>query len=426
MEETTSNTKGYGLKALLKIANFRYLWFGQIVSDLGDSMTNLALLLLVNDMTGSIAALATMAIILALPNLTVGLVAGVIIDRIDRKRLMMLSDCLRGIFVLGFILVYFSNKIWILYLLGFIQSSIATFFNPARSALVPNLIPKEALLSANSISQVSRIIFGLLGTGLAGFVIGQGRQYWQIFAIDAITFYISFMLISLIHHTHQERENMPSITARHVLSELGEGLKLTFSNRMLLGAVVAFAITMLGLGAVNILMVPLIVNDLKVSETWFAGIEFSQTAGLILSGTMVATLSARLKPTSILTLGIILLGIDVAFLSRAVSVWNILLILFFAGAFVAPVQAAGATIIQTLVPDKVRGRTGSASNAVITSSQLISMGLAGALADLVGVRSVFVFGGVMVSLAGFAAWMIFRGITYEDSGEQPASISGGN
>ena len=410
MEQHPNPETSFGFKDLLKVVNFRYLWLGQVVSDLGNSMTNLALLLLVNRLTGSTAALATMAIVLALPSLTVGLLAGVIVDRSDRKRLMILSDLLRGFFVLGFTLVDTPDKIWILYVFGFVQSSIATFFNPARNALIPNIVPKEGLLSANSISQVSRIIFGLLGTGLAGFIIGQSGQYWQVFTIDSLTFFISMMLIARIRYDLPSGVGKESMSAGRVMRELGEGLKLTFSNRILSGAIVAFAVTMLGLGAVNVLLVPLLVNDLKISETWFAGVELSQTVGLILAGSLVASLASRLKPTNILSLGIILLGVVVAFLSGVSEVWHILILLFFAGVFVAPVQASGSTIIQTFVPDDVRGRTGSANNALITSAELASMGLAGVLADMLGARTVFILGGALVSLAGCAAWLIFRGV----------------
>lgn len=408
-EQTQSKEKAFGLKDLLKIQDYRYLWLGQIISDLGDSMTNLALLLLVNHLTGSTAALATMAILLALPSLTFGLFAGVIVDRADRKRVMIFSDILRGLFVIGFILVGSPQKIWILYSIGFIQATIATFFTPARGALIPNIVPKEGLLSANSISQVSRIIFGLIGTGLAGFIIGQFDLYWPAFAIDALTFLVSALLIWRIQHTQRASLQKEPVNIQRIFSELGEGLKLTFSNRILTGTMIAFVVTMLGLGAVNILLVPLLVDDLMVKETWFAAIEFSQTAGMILSGTLIAALAARLKPTSILASGLILAGVVVACMSLPTTAWHIMIILFFAGLFVTPIQASGSTIIQTAVPDHVRGRTGSANNALITTAQLVSMGLAGVLADMLGARAVFVLAGALVSLAGFAAILIFRG-----------------
>ncbi len=235
----------FTLKTLLQIRDYRFLWLGQIVSDLGDSMTSLALMLLVNHLTGSTAALATMAIILAIPSLTFGLFAGVIVDRADRKKVMILSDIVRALFVLGFIFVDSAEKVWILYTIGFVQASIGTFFTPARGALIPNIVPEEGLLSANSISQTSRIIFNLLGMGAAGFIIGQFESYWLIFTIDAATFFISMLLISQIAYTRKAGAEKEEINAKRVFGELGEGLKLTFSNRILTGTIISFAVTML-------------------------------------------------------------------------------------------------------------------------------------------------------------------------------------
>src|SRR6185369_13904958 len=94
-----------GLRAILRIREYRLLWLGQLISEAGDGLTNLTLLLLVNALTGSTAALAAMAIVLAIPPLTIGLVAGAYVDRIDRRRIMIASDAIRAVVVLGFVLV---------------------------------------------------------------------------------------------------------------------------------------------------------------------------------------------------------------------------------------------------------------------------------------------------------------------------------
>src|SRR5215212_11613152 len=103
-----------GVREMLKFRDFRLLWLGQIISDFGDGLTTLALFILVNQLTGSTAALATMAIVLAIPQVTFGLLAGVYVDRWDRKRIMILSDLLRGGMVLGFIGAVASGQIWLL------------------------------------------------------------------------------------------------------------------------------------------------------------------------------------------------------------------------------------------------------------------------------------------------------------------------
>ena len=374
----------FSLRDLFKIRDFTLLWGGQVISSFGDAMTSFALLLLVNKLTGSTAALATMAIMLALPTLIFGLIAGVYIDRLDRKRIMIVSDLLRGILVLGFLLVDSAEKVWILYLIGFLQATVGTFFTPARSAMLPNIVPKEGLLAANSIAQTSTIIFNLLGIGIAGAIIGVMDDYSTIFMIDAGTFFLSLLFIMRIRYQSNSTKTDEDITASVVFRELSAGLKITFSNRILLGTITGMVVTMLGLGAVNVLLVPLLINDLQIAETWFAAIELGQTSGMIISGAVVAGLAAKIKPRHLLSSGLIGVGITVALISLVGNVWHVILTLFAIGLFVPPVQASAQTIIQTSVPDDLRGRTGSANNALITSAQIGSMAAAGILADAIG------------------------------------------
>ncbi|NUM43518.1 MAG: MFS transporter [Anaerolineales bacterium] len=395
---------------LLRNRDFRLLWIGQSISNFGDSMTNLALLLLVNHLTGSTAALATMAIVLALPTLTFGLIAGVYVDRWDRKRVMIVSDLIRGVLVLGFVLVDAPEKLWLLYLIGFLQASIGTFFNPARSALIPNLIPREGLLAANSLTQMTQIMFGLLGAAAAGAMIGALDLYWPAFVIDALTFFIALALVAFIHYQRQTAPKTDAVSPKVIFGELVGGLRITFGNRVLAGTILALAVTMLGLGAVNILLVPLIVNDLQIPETWFAGVEFAQVSAMILSGAVLAGLAAKFKPTQILAVSFVGVGVTIGLLSGVSAAWQLLAILFGAGLFITPLQASAQTIAQTAVPDEVRGRTGAANNAVITTANLISMAAAGVLADAMGVRTVFIVSGVVVASAGLIAALMFRGV----------------
>src|SRR6476646_2699414 len=108
------------VKSILKNRNFRYIWSAQLISDFGDSLTNVALLFLINSLTGSAAAVATMFIVLTVPQVTFGLVAGVYVDRLDRKRIMIMSDLARGFLVLGFALVGSRDLIWLLYSIAFV------------------------------------------------------------------------------------------------------------------------------------------------------------------------------------------------------------------------------------------------------------------------------------------------------------------
>src|SRR4029079_3645868 len=129
----------------LRSPDFRRLWLAHGVSQVGDSVTALALLLTVNQLTGSAAMIATLTVVLAIPQLGFGLFAGVLVDRWDRRRTMLVSDLLRGAVVLGFLLVRSREDVWLLYVLGLLQSTVAVFFNPARSALTPRTVDPDSL-----------------------------------------------------------------------------------------------------------------------------------------------------------------------------------------------------------------------------------------------------------------------------------------
>src|SRR4029079_12886357 len=119
----------------------------------------------------------------AIPPLTIGLVAGTYTDRWERRRIMLVSDTLQAIVVLGFVVLRRADMVPLLIVLAFIQASIGTFFTPARGALVPRVVPAEGLLAANSITQATRVIAGVVGTAVAGLIVGVAGVAWPAFVI---------------------------------------------------------------------------------------------------------------------------------------------------------------------------------------------------------------------------------------------------
>jgi MFS family permease len=407
MTETTSTPpKKAGLRDLLRNRNFRWLWIGQIISNYGDSLSGLALMILVNRLTGSTTALATLIILMVLPQVSVGMLAGVFVDRWNRRRTMIISDILRGILVLGFLLVRKADDLYLLYALSFAQATVGVFFSPARMALLANIVEGEDLLAANSISQTSRILFGLLGTASAGVIIGLEGAFSWVFTINALSFFISAFFTAQISSPKSLQEQMQT-SVNIIFSELVHGVRALFSSRTLVGVLITATIVMLGLGAVNVLFVPLLINDLGLPETWFGAIDGAEVAGMILGGAATAALAARLRPTFIIMLGLIVLGIGMGSIAAATKVGHILFIMLPVGLALAPVEASIATLSQTSVSDALRGRVGAALQTMIGAANITSMALAGVLADSIGVRSVFVLAGGLAILAGLMVIPLF-------------------
>ncbi len=404
MANPSEKNKGY--KAVLSIPNFRKLWIGQTISQTGDGLTNLALLIVINQLTGSPAALATMMVVIAIPQLVFGLFAGVYADRWDRKRIMIVSDLLRGLLVLGLVVVRRPEDIWIFYVLGFMQAVVGTFFDPAKSAMIPTIVDHDSLLAANALTQTTRVITNVVGSALAGLLVGLLDGAWPAFTLDCLSFLVSALFISRIDaptHIAQVAGN-----ARQTFKQLVDGLRYLAGNRILVGIMTTFAVSMLGLGAVNVLIVPFLTNNLQVPTEALGAIDAAQVIGMVLGSTLVAVLANRLKTVQMIAGGVALLGVFIAAFGAAPIVWAALVSLFFVGLALTPVQAAAAALLQGTVPDEKLGRASSAMNTVIALASVISMSVAGLLGNALGVRQVFYLSGAITILAGLLAAVLMR------------------
>lgn len=400
------------LSGLLRIRDFRYLWTAQVLSDFGDSLTAITLLILIQRLTGSTVALAGLMVSIALPTVLFGTLAGVYVDRIDRRHAMLVSDLLRALVVLCFLFVRDAELVPLIYLIAFTQAAIGTVFNPARAAYVPKVVGTENLLAANSVSQTSRIVFNLLGTGAAGVLAAVGDSLGPAFIVDSGTFAASFLLIS-----RTRTPGAPGEVDRssRVWAQLKAGFAVMISSRPLRAVLASLSVTMLGLGAVNVLFVPFLIDDLMVSEAFLGAIEASQVAGLVISGTLVAVLATKLRSSNLVSLGLVGVGLFVGAVSEAEAVWHVMALLFLVGLSVGPVQAGANTLSQTLVDDSMRGRVGGALNTLVSTANVVSMGLAGVVAAAIGTRGVFLASGAVVLFSGFLAFWLFRELRDSDA-----------
>jgi MFS family permease len=397
-----------GVRDVLRIRDFRLLWLGQLISEAGDGLTNLTLLLLVNALTGSTAALAGMAIVLAVPPLTIGLVAGTYVDRIDRRRIMIVSDAVRAVVVLGFIFVGSADTLWLLYLLAFVQATVGTFFTPARSAILPRIVPRHGLLAANSLAQATRVVSGVVGSSIAGLIVGIVGTFWPAFLLDSASFLVSVALISRLPAA-VGRIEAAHAAATGVGSALVEGLRTIARSRVLSTTIATLAVSMLGLGAVNVLFVPFVVGILSVGPAWLGPVELAQSSSMILASGLIAVLARRFAPSTIVTIGIAGVAVTIALAGAVGAIWQLLVLMFAIGWFIVPLQAAVVTILQSTVPDAERGRVMSVLQAAMSAASVLSMGLAGIAGDAIGVREVF-FGAGAICAVGFVLSIIgFRG-----------------
>jgi len=277
----------------------------------------------------------------------------VFVDRWDRRTVMIVSELLRGVVVLGLVVVNSADLVWLVYVIAFTQAAIGTMFDPAKSALLPELVGEHRLLAANSVLQTSEIIFGLVGTAIAGVLAASLVNLWPAFVVDALTFLVSAFFVSRIAMrpaVRQGRISEEEQKAQSVWGDLMEGFAVIGDSRPLIGVVTSAAIAMLGLGAVNVLMIPFLINDLRVPESWLGLIAASQVAGMVIAGVAVAVLGARLRPGVLIAGGMVVVGSMIAVVATVSAVWQLMIVLAVVGLAVVPIQATAGTLVQTLVP----------------------------------------------------------------------------
>ena len=187
---------GYG-ELIRGNRNFRYLWFGQIVSLLGDWFNLIASTALVALFTESGTAIGGLFVVRMLAPFLISPIAGVVADRYNRKQILITTDILRAIVVLGFLLVRSAETVWLLYVLTAIQLAISGFFFPTRNAILPDIVPAEGLGAANAVSSATWSTMLAIGAAIGGLVSGiWGSDV--AFIIDALTFVLSAWLIAQV------------------------------------------------------------------------------------------------------------------------------------------------------------------------------------------------------------------------------------
>src|SRR5678816_3140118 len=191
-----STEVGY-VDLLRRNRSFRQLWLGQVVSQMGDWFDTLALYTLILQLTGSGRDVGLLLVARFVPSFFFGPISGVIADRFSRRRIMIISDILRAVVVLGFLFVRRADQLWIIYFLTVLQLALSTFFEPAKTAIIPSIVSDRELVTANAISSVTWSAMLTIGAAIGGVVTGWfGTDV--AFILDAVTYLLSAALIASV------------------------------------------------------------------------------------------------------------------------------------------------------------------------------------------------------------------------------------
>jgi MFS family permease len=402
----TPTAPDLSFRGALKIPAFRNLWIGQAISQLGDALYYLVFLFMIDKLTGNALIVGLAGAADTLPFLGLALYAGVIADRMDRRRILLLCDVISAVVLLLFaILVFFNPKppaVWLI-AAGFLLSTINVFFAPAKSASIPQLVPSSLLPAANSLSMTTQNVMPLLGIALSGTILALlyavSPTYFFVGAIvlNACSFAFSAIFIRKLPPLIPEKPNADP----NVWKELKEGIRYIRQNPTLATLV---GVTLL----VSLSIAPFMLVYVTVNRQWFGGAywtlalcESSFFAAAILGGIILGQVNIH-RPGLVCAVSMAIFGATIAFMAFShlyfwFVFWNVIAGLAFPFS-----QIPITTYIQRTVPNHYQGRVNSVLSMVNWGVQPLAIGLGGLLLSANGSAVTLLVMGVGMTLGALS------------------------
>ncbi len=392
-------------------SNYRYTWIGQIVSEIGDHFNNVAVFALVLGTTKSGLVVSGVMLSRAVPAMLAGPLAGVVLDRVDRKRVMIASDLIRGVVAACFILTIHYSGTWLLYLLSGLLMVASPFFSAGRSAILPAIATKDELHTANSLTQTTQWMTLAIGALLGGVSVAQFGYHWA-FLGNAFSFLVSAFCISRLFLPGRGfRAPRRALTESQVVRpwhEYVEGLRYMRDHPLILGIGLIGVGWATGGGAAQILFS--IFGEL-VFHRGPEGIGFIWAAagvGLLCGGTIAHRLGRRMKfetyKRAIIFCYIVHGGSYIVFSQMRSFGWALI---FIAVSRAAVGVSSVLNMSQLLrhVADSFRGRVFSTNESMQWSVMLVSMMLAGIASQTWDPRTIGTIAGALSSTTAiFWGW----------------------
>lgn len=382
--------------------DYRFLLSAGLVSMTGDWILNIGLVYYVYALTGSTLASGSVFLAAIAPQILLGSVAGVFVDRWDRRRTMIGANLLLAAVLLPLLAVDDAGSLWIVYPVVVLSTCIEQFFYPAEQALVPHLVAEDDLITANALNGQNRNLARLVGAAIGG-VAAHAGGIALVALIDAVTFVVAAVLVALIRArpavTRMCGGRPPTVSA-----QWREGLALAASEPTLRVIVVVAALTALGEGVMATLFAPFVRVELNGSGADYGAILSAQAVGGIIAGFVAAAVGHRFSARALFAWGAVGFGVIdlMLFLYPLVSdaLWPAFAFIVIVGLPGAVMLAGMTTLLQTSSKDSHRGRVFGAIGAIQGAAGMGGVIVAGVLGDAVGIMPILALQGVMYVIAG--------------------------
>lgn len=405
------NQVGY-IDLLRRNRSFRLLWLGQVVSQMGDWFNTIALYTIILQLTGSGRDVGLLLVARFVPSFFFGPIAGVVADRFSRQKIMIVSDLLRALVVLGFLFVRSADQLWLVYVLTVLQLGLSTFFEPAKTAAIPSIVEDRELVPANAISSVTWSAMLTIGAAVGG-VITAGFGTDVAFILDGGTYLLSAALIASIRVPKRKKRERQKISLSRLLGigETIEGIKYVIERPRVLAMLLVKPAWGIGGGILTLLAVfgerifPVGKSAAGGIGVLFAARGIGTAVGPIVARRLAGEGVKRMQAS--IGIAFLIGGAFYIAFGAATSFVFALIVLGIAHCGGSILWVFSTVMLQRTVVDHFRGRVFAAELALLTLTMAASNYATGELLDRFGIhpRIVTIGIGVFFMMPGFA-WFL--------------------
>ncbi len=383
--------------------NFLLLWTGQLISQLGDKFYMIALAWWILQKTHSPLSMGLYLMFSVLPELLIGPIAGVYIDLWSRKVILVLTDILRGVIILTIaaLSIFGLLQVWHIYAATILISLCSAFFNPSTMSVIPQVVAKDQLTKANSMSQMTSGLTTIIGPLLGGTTVAL-TGYTLIFILNGSSYLVSAFLEMLLTIPYSPKEHK----ANKILSKMKEGFIYIRNKKVVFIILLALGIVHVFYGGLVVAM-PFLANKLVGAGSRNLGLlEAAIGGGLIGGGIAIHRSRLSNLPGSILFYAILIMGLSISLIGlthliKITSLIPYVIIIFFLGTTIATASVYWRSLLQTHVPNEMTGRVFGIATTIVNISLPLSFGAFGLLLNHFSIALTLIVSGVILVFISF-------------------------
>jgi predicted MFS family arabinose efflux permease len=396
-------------KGLLINRNFALLAIGQAISNIGDFMYTTTLLVWVFSLTHSAAAISGVLVAEYTPVFLLGPVAGVFVDRWNRRTTMIVSDVVRAAVTILPFFVPEALRLPAIYTSVFLLATFSRFFMPARSGVLQVIVPAEQQPQAASITQATFALSFIIGPAIASplyFLVGP----LVATIINTVSFLLSALCLRFIRASKEalhpysvaKGDNVGGVGP--VIRELLAGFRFVATTRVLLMVTFLALIAMLGAGALNALDIIFVTRNLHASASLYGPLIAVGGLGTLIGAICAGLVSRKMAPKYILSGSVLILGVGIVIYSFQTWIIMAMIINFLICIPQGGIDVGFGPLLLNATPQSMMGRVQSVIETAMFGVSLISVGLAGYFGQFVPVNIIFAIGGALIAISGIFGW----------------------